>query len=71
MILPEDITFLKESVGMCLLFVFQYVLKRKKNYFGMTIFLENFSLLRIPHPALENISKTIESSRKLGRVGLW
>ena len=33
MILPEDITFLKESVGMCLLFVFQYVLKRKKKLF--------------------------------------
>ena len=36
MILPQDITFLKESVGMCLLFVFQYVLKRKKKtYFRM------------------------------------
>ena len=37
MILPEDITFLKESVGMCLLFVFQYVLKRKKKPLNLAV----------------------------------
>ena len=37
MILPEDITFLKESVGMCLLFVFQYVLKPFPWYFIISL----------------------------------
>ena len=42
MISPEDITFLKESVGMCLLFVFQYVLKRKKKLFWYDNFFGKF-----------------------------